>query len=199
MTEWISETPSIGLLRLLKEDCQYVVPPHQREYSWTADEIDKFFTDVEQAMSEGAEEYFLGLMVFKPDVRDKLVILDGQQRLATAIIVLTAIREWLRAHGRQEDANQIHDDYIAKRKLGGTHVPPKLVLNRLNNPSFVKYVIGEVPDQDIEADLENFKIHDPNRKLLEAILHCRKRIRDIASRAQQDQASKDLISLAGLP
>ena len=69
MVEWQFESPSIGLLRLLKDSHKYAVPPHQREYAWTEDEIERLFADVEQAMSEHSEEYFLGLMVFKPEER----------------------------------------------------------------------------------------------------------------------------------
>jgi hypothetical protein len=196
MSEWSGESPSVGLLRLLKEGNRYVVPAHQREYSWTADEIDRIFADVEQAISERSDEYFLGLMVFKPEGRDRLIILDGQQRMATATIILAAIREWLRTRGFQTDADQIQVEYIAKRELGGSATEPRLVLNRLNNPSFEKYVVGEVPDEEIEGDLKGFKAHDPNRKLLEAVMHCRTRVRKIASGVQKEQAPQSLFSFA---
>lgn len=195
MTEWSGESPSIGLLRLLKEGHRYVVPAHQREYSWTADEIDRIFSDVQQAMSERSPEYFLGLMVFKPEGRDRLIILDGQQRLATATIILAAIREWLRSRGFQTDADQVQGDHIAKRELGGSAVEPRLVLNRINNPSFEKYVVGEVPDEEIVGDLKGLKAHDPNRRLLEAVMHCRSRVREIASAVQKkEQAPQALFS-----
>jgi len=194
MTDWSGESPSVGLLRLLKEGHCYVVPAHQREYSWTVDEIDRMFADVEQAISEKNDEYFLGLMVFKPEDRDSLIILDGQQRLATATIILAAIREWLRSRGFQTDADQLQGDFIAKRKLGGTTTDPRIVLNRLNNSTFERYVIGEVPDEEIEADLKTLKKHDLNRKLLEAVMHCRTKVRNIANSVKKDQAPQTLFS-----
>jgi hypothetical protein len=196
MSEWTSESPSVGLLRLLKEGCRYQVPPHQRDYSWTADEIDRFFADVEQALGEGADEYFLGLMVFKPEGKDHLMILDGQQRLATAILILAAIREWLRSRGFKTDADQIQGEYIAKRELGGATLEPRLILNRINNPSFEKYVIAELPDEEITADLKSLRSHDPNRRLLEANIHCRQRIRELASKSQKEKAADSLFKFA---
>ncbi len=196
MSEWASESPSVGFLRLLKDGRRYFVPPHQRDYSWSADEIDRLFSDVEQALAESADEYFLGLMVFKPEGRDRLVILDGQQRIATAILILAATREWLRSRGLQTDADQIQSEYIARRELGGMALEPRLVLNRINNPSFEKYVVGELPDAEINADLKALRPHDPNRKLLEATLHCRTRVRELASRAAKEKAADSLFSFA---
>lgn len=196
MSEWTSESPSVGFLRLLKDGHRYSVPPHQRDYSWSEDEIDRLFADVEQALTEGAEEYFLGLMVFKPDGKDRLVILDGQQRLATGVLILAAIREWLRSRGLRTDADQIQSEYIAKRELGGTALEPRLVLNRANNPSFAKYVIDELPDEEIKAALKSLRAHDPNRKLLEAVLHCRTRIRELAAQVPKERAADRLFSLA---
>lgn len=196
MSEWASESPSVGFLRLLKDGRRYFVPPHQRDYSWSADEIDRLFADVEQALTESGEEYFLGLMVFKPEGKDRLVILDGQQRLATAVLILAAIREWLRSRGLQTDADQIQSEYIAKRELGGAALEPRLVLNRTNNPSFEKYVVGELPDEEVTADLKSLRAHDPNRKLLEATLHCRTRIRELASKVAKEKAADGLFSFA---
>ncbi len=192
MSDWTSESPSVGLLRLLKDGRRYVVPAHQRDYSWSADEIDRFFADVEQAIAENADEYFLGLMVFKPEPKDRLVILDGQQRLATAILILSAIRQWLRNRGLQTDADQVQGEFIAKRELGGVALEPRLILNRANNPIFEKYVVGELPDDEIDADLKRLRPHDPNRRLLEAALHCRQKIRDLASKVAKPQASEFL-------
>lgn len=192
MSDWTSESPSVGLLRLLKDGRRYVVPAHQRDYSWSADEIDRFFADVEQAICESADEYFLGLMVFKPEGKDRLVILDGQQRLATAILILSALRQWLRSRGHQTDADQVQGEFIAKRELGGAALEPRLVLNRANNPVFEKYVVGELPDDDINADLKKLRPHDPNRRLLEAALHCRLRIRELAANVAKEPASEVL-------
>jgi hypothetical protein len=195
VSDWGSESPSVGFLRLLKDGRRYFVPPHQRDYSWSADEIDRLFSDVDQALAERAEEYFLGLMVFKPEGRDRFVILDGQQRLATAILILAAIREWLRSRGLQTDADQIQNEYLARRELGGLALEPRLVLNRTNNPSFEKYVVAELPDAEIIADLRSLRPHDPDRKLLEATLHCRTRVRELASKAPKEKAAERLFSL----
>ena len=50
MSTGITETPATGIGRLLNES-RYIVPSHQRDYSWTADEVDQLFDDIENAMT----------------------------------------------------------------------------------------------------------------------------------------------------
>ena len=58
------QAPTIGIARLIGEGSRFVVPDHQRDYSWTEDEIEQLFEDIENAEASGQAEYFLGLMVF---------------------------------------------------------------------------------------------------------------------------------------
>jgi uncharacterized protein with ParB-like and HNH nuclease domain len=77
-----------------------VVSDYQRDFSWTESEADVFFRDL-LAFSErytgqniDTQEYFLGSMVLVTGGADHL-LLDGQQRLATATILLSVIRDFL--------------------------------------------------------------------------------------------------------
>ena len=73
------EAPTIGVGRLLKEGGIFFVPDHQRDYSWTEDEIEQLFQDIDSARQSGQSEYFIGLMVFMPRSEQEYIILDGQQ------------------------------------------------------------------------------------------------------------------------
>ena len=63
MASGIAEAPPAGLGKILMES-RFAVPNHQRDYSWTEDEVRQMFDDVEAAQSAGDETYFIGLMVF---------------------------------------------------------------------------------------------------------------------------------------
>ena len=102
--------PTVGIGQILREGTRYAVPHHQRDFSWSEDEIGQLVSDVEEARKAGQDEYFLGLMVFMPKANRELTILDGQQRLATASILLSAIRRWLRDRGLDDDAAKIQSD-----------------------------------------------------------------------------------------
>lgn len=175
------DAPTVGIGRLLKEGGRFLIPHHQRYYSWTEDELDQLFKDVYDAKNSGHDEYFVGLMVFKPESERIYTILDGQQRLATTVIILAAIRSWLTARGFEDDFRKIQSDYIAARELGEEEMEPSLVLNQANNDVFVRHVVHESPVEDIKRELAALNRYDPNRALLEAILFCRIRVDEIVA------------------
>lgn len=84
----------LGLGGILKQ-CRLLVPPNQREYSWTEKEVTTLFQDIAKAISDGEREYFLGTIVTIPRSADLLEVVDGQQRLATTAILLSEIRNYL--------------------------------------------------------------------------------------------------------
>ena len=178
----MTETPTTGIARLLNE-ARFNVPQNQRDYSWTEDHIETLFSDIQSAMTDGASDYFIGLMVFMPSTDRQFTILDGQQRIVTTILILAAIRTWLKARDFKEDAEQIQRDYIAERPLGEREYTPRVQLNQYNHPIFQRYVVTESPDEDVRDELKKQKKHSPNKALLEAILFCRRRIAEIAKNA----------------
>jgi uncharacterized protein with ParB-like and HNH nuclease domain len=75
-------------------DNTLVVPRNQRSYDWTIDEVRDLFQDIANAMAESKKEYFLGSIVLTQLPDHVLEIADGQQRLATASILLAAMRDY---------------------------------------------------------------------------------------------------------
>jgi hypothetical protein len=173
------EAPTIGIGRLLRDGGRFFVPPHQRDYSWSEDEIEQFFVDIGDAVRAGQPDYFIGLMVFMPIREREYTILDGQQRLATTTLILGAIRNWLRRSGLGQDADQIQTSFVATRELGGRDYRSRLVLNQRNNPLFERFVVAEISDDEVLAALEQLKRFDPNRRLLEAIVQCKRKIDEV--------------------
>jgi len=57
MTNGLSEAPGIG--RLLSEH-SFTVPNHQRDYSWTEDELTELLDDVTSALASNNPAYFIG-------------------------------------------------------------------------------------------------------------------------------------------
>lgn len=71
----------------------FLIPRFQRAYSWEADHVLEFWSDIVKNMSES---YFIGSMVVYKVERATLAVVDGQQRLTTITILLCAIREALK-------------------------------------------------------------------------------------------------------
>src|SRR6476659_5172385 len=73
------------------------VDTHQREYAWDGDNVTDLYQDFADVMASGIQgaEHFLGSIVVTQDVNKRPKIVDGQQRLATCLIFLAAIRDYL--------------------------------------------------------------------------------------------------------
>lgn len=87
---------SKGIGQLLRE-WRVRVPYYQRSYAWKKAQVSELYDDFRRAITEGREHYFLGSIVgcqLGPS-SDEIEIVDGQQRLATSMILLAAIRDHL--------------------------------------------------------------------------------------------------------
>lgn len=195
MTLALSEATGLG--RLLIEH-RFSVPNHQRDYSWTEDEVRELIEDVVTAVEHDSKVHFVGLMVFLGTDSNNLIVLDGQQRLATAIIIFSALRSWLNDYDEfRLDANDIQRDYIGHRELGGTELKPTLTLNVANQQMFSDYIIHSRPIADLEAAIGKLKRRDKNRPMLEASIFTRRWVSEKAeSIGDRGEAAKYFFKFA---
>ena len=71
----------------------YKIPIYQRNYAWERDEISALIKDIYDSMVIDKPIYYIGTLVtFKRD-ENVFEVIDGQQRLTTIYIVLTAMGE----------------------------------------------------------------------------------------------------------
>lgn len=124
----------LGLASVLKQN-QLVVPPNQREYSWTTKEVRTLLQDFARAISEGGSgSYFLGTIVTIPR-GNALEVVDGQQRLATTAIMLAAVRNYLRAR-EPMIAESIDSEFLTVIDRVSRARIPRLRLNLDDNDYF---------------------------------------------------------------
>ena len=98
----------------------FVIPEYQRRYSWTTDECDKLWQDIETfADSSESDPYFFGTIIIDCSVPDKLSLIDGQQRTTTFILLLKALLIHLDAAVKNmpidEDSESLRDGLKARR------------------------------------------------------------------------------------
>jgi hypothetical protein len=124
----------LGLASILKHN-QLIVPPNQREYSWTEKEVRTLLQDFAKAISEGDGSYFLGTIVTIPRAGGALEVVDGQQRLATTAIVLAAIRNYLRTRDPMI-ADSIDSEFLTVIDRTSRARVPRLRLNLDDNDYF---------------------------------------------------------------
>lgn len=105
-----------------------IVPKFQRGYSWEKKHVSAFWNDIwnfheSRGTKGGPDKYFLGPIVIMGGrtSKDPISLLDGQQRLATATILLSVIRDVARAlqiAAAESFADDIQNHLIHKEDVG---------------------------------------------------------------------------------
>ncbi|MCK9376866.1 MAG: DUF262 domain-containing HNH endonuclease family protein [Syntrophobacterales bacterium] len=83
----------------------YQIPRFQRPYSWDRENISDFWNDT---IVDNESDYFIGSMVVFKVNSDTYGIVDGQQRLTTITMLLSALRNSLNTEGFIDLAKGIH-------------------------------------------------------------------------------------------
>jgi len=99
-----------------------VVPTFQRGYEWGKKHVEAFWKDIlqfdkERHLAGGPEKYFLGPIVVLRKSKEITELLDGQQRLATATILLSVLRDIAKSTMVKDGVDFAHDtqtQHIAK-------------------------------------------------------------------------------------
>lgn len=112
---------------LLKDRVQYRVPLFQRPYSWKKDTLETLWTDltllIQARFDEAEASHFLGPMVFDPRPTGPgqppiFVVVDGQQRLTTIMVLLAVIRDLAKSHDLSDIAASIDPAYFRNESTG---------------------------------------------------------------------------------
>lgn len=120
------------------------VPPNQREYSWKEEHIETLFQDLAGAIGDDEPEYFLGTIVGVDKKPGSLEIVDGQQRLATTVIFLCEMRNYLKPL-QSIIADSITTDFLVDIDRSKKEKVTKLQLNVLDNEYFKSQITDDNP------------------------------------------------------
>lgn len=130
------------------------VDTHQREYAWEEDHVTELYQDFADVIASGVSgaEHFLGSIVVTQDEAKKPKIVDGQQRLATCLLFIAAIRDYLYSNDDAERAQILEFTYLTTPDPDTLDPEPHLQLNGADNEFFRKYVMSrpDSTDRNIE-------------------------------------------------
>lgn len=71
-------------------DTIFVIPVYQRNYDWKKDNCKQLFDDIRKIIKNN-KTHFIGTICHKMDGRNKSVIIDGQQRITSVMLLLKAL------------------------------------------------------------------------------------------------------------
>lgn len=146
-----------------KPDTRLFVPVFQRVYAWTDSQCEQLLADALRAGRDD-EPHFLGTLIYLPEQGEgrtaedsvaSVSLIDGQQRVTTLTLLLTALRNRLR-EGSGEDADSAAR--IDRTYLTLPDGKAKLVLSEADAPTLEALV---VPDGESAMPAE------PSRFLVE--------------------------------
>jgi hypothetical protein len=130
----------LGIGSLLREH-PLAVPRFQRSYAWEHDDVEDYWDDVLRAMRKSKnEDYFIGSIVLSQTSGPVLEVVDGQQRLATATIILGAIRDYFAEHGDSDRSQEIQSRYLVPRDEVTLDWEPRLALNTQDKAFFELHI-----------------------------------------------------------
>ena len=158
---------------------QFIIPVFQRDYSWTTEQ----FTDMWNAVLAASDDHqgdghFMGSIVYiaadtGAATFQSWLVIDGQQRLTTLLILLTALRDCIASShwtgGDDSPTIGRINRYFLKNELESGRRSYKLVLRRADNETLQALIDGkedtDLKDRDSERVMESYRFL---KKLLES-------------------------------
>ncbi|MCK5050617.1 MAG: DUF262 domain-containing protein [Candidatus Cloacimonetes bacterium] len=185
----IKEQAQKSLSELLQIDEQYRVPIFQREYSWKKDDWIDLLDDIEKAKNSG-KQHFFGFMMFMLGDDNKINVIEGQQRLATSILILCLIRDILYSLDNNLHS-LIEKKYLIMDNMFKQNEPKKykLSLAKLNIRIFENYILKlDYPSSKISKFRSERKLHKSNKLILQAYKffneHFKNKLKDLPLKEQ---------------
>ncbi|MCC5937400.1 MAG: DUF262 domain-containing protein [Lunatimonas sp.] len=140
----------------------YSVPRFQRDYSWSDEEWDDLWRDIEHVLSpEGESAHYMGYLVLQSRDSKNFDIIDGQQRLTTLSIIVLAVLSNLQKlieNGQDPENNKRRQEQLRNSLIG--YLDPvtliaksKLNLNRNNDNLYQNYLVPlqQAPRRNLKA------------------------------------------------
>ena len=145
---------------------RFSIPVFQRVYSWNARQCEELWDDVMRVGgSDGSEGHFMGMLLYAVDVQrwgggELLDIIDGQQRLTTATLLLCALARYLdEGNGKVGgvSASGLRMRYLQTGR--GGQMVGKLALSDMDRDTLFALVgAGEMPEEPAGRLIENLEL-----------------------------------------
>ncbi len=125
----------------------FEVPPYQREYSWTKDQVGDFFQDIHRSLEE--DSYFLGLIILT-DENGRKQIVDGQQRVVTLTLLAAALHYQAVKWSRSALADRLKANFLTSINYETDESDPRVVLTDVVDNETLQAIVslGDAALQD---------------------------------------------------
>lgn len=155
----------INFLQFLQPRKQFVIPIYQRTYSWTSKQCQQLWQDVMRAAEDpDITGHFIGSIVYIGDAMHvasmpELLVIDGQQRLTTLSLLLSAVGKAIEETGTKLETNRKKiENFFLFNDLDDGEARYKLLLTQSDRDTFIRLIEGhEPPTQTAQRLVENYQ------------------------------------------
>ncbi len=161
----IMEAKATTLLKFIKDNQknQLVIPIYQRLYSWEKEQCKQLWDDIIKiGGNDKMDGHFIGSILYVLDgithSDNALLIIDGQQRLTTITLLLTALRDHLSDEVRRKE---IEDHYLINSNRDGDK-KFRLILSESDKDTLLSLIDKDKrkPSEPSSKIVENFKLFE---------------------------------------
>lgn len=155
------------LLDFLNKSPGFVIPIYQRTYSWTEKECRQLWDDIIRAGSSNKiKVHFIGSVIYIQEglsqvtLRAPLLVIDGQQRLTTATLLIAALAESLGDKEPVSDftARKLRNYYLLNPEESGER-KYKLVLSQTDKATLFSIVQNQkIPREHSLRIVKNYRL-----------------------------------------
>jgi uncharacterized protein with ParB-like and HNH nuclease domain len=156
-------------LDFLKGPRQFIIPIYQRNYSWTLKQCQQFWDDVLQAATDdNVSGHFVGSIVYiekglyQISSVPQLLVIDGQQRLTTLTLLISALGCAIKQKGDGVEITQKKlNNYYLFNTEEENDLFYKLLLTRSDKHTLINLLEGkELQDTASKRITENYKFFE---------------------------------------
>ncbi|GAA7350057.1 DUF262 and DUF1524 domain-containing protein [Helicobacter pylori] len=159
------EADATTLLNFIKDNQknQLVIPIYQRVYSWEKEQCKQLWDDIIKiGGNDKMDGHFIGSILYVLDgikhSDNALLIIDGQQRLTTITLLLTALRNHLNDEVKRKE---IEDHYLINSDKDGDK-KFRLILSESDKDTLLSLIDKDrrKPSEPSSKIVENFKLFE---------------------------------------
>lgn len=170
---------NISLSRFMMQPFQqFIIPIYQRNYDWTEKQCAQLLQDIKEVSGKAGVKHFIGSIVSiennENDVQvNKLLIIDGQQRLTTLTILYIALHHFAQNNAKIEgiSENEIRDNFLINSYATREEEKIKLKTFDEGNQRALKFLLSSsdllnCPDSRVKQNYIFFKDRIDNNNFL---------------------------------
>ena len=158
---------------------KFRVPAYQRSYAWETDHVDALLNDIRDALTNKEKEYFLGSIVLTSSSNGRFEVIDGQQRLTTVSLIISAIKNIFRSFEDNEAVISIQQDFLSKTDRRTKEKESKIILNETDNDIY-QQMIDDIYDYSDKKKIRRMS----HKRLIECYEFCCQYLSDLCGKSR---------------